>query len=160
MVKSIRLITISLFVIAVASSAVFAQGEAGAGSLIIPPGARSNGMGQCYGAIADDATAMWWNPAGMAFVEHHAIDLMHSQLVPDLASDVYFDYLAGIYRIKGIGTIGFALQYLTYGEWIATNVDGTAKPGVASSWEIAPMVGGAVKLGDQVALGMNLKFMP
>jgi len=158
MVKSIRLMIISLFIIAAASSASFAQGESGAGSLIIPPGARANGMGQSFGAIADDATAMWWNPAGMAFVEHHAIDLMHSQLVPDLASDVFFEYIGGIYKIKGIGTIGFAIQYLTYGEWTVTGTT-PEELGTASSWEIAPMIGGAVKLGDQLSLGMNLKFI-
>ncbi len=115
-------------------------------------------MGQCFGAIADDATAMWWNPAGMAFVDHHAIDLMHSQLVPDLASDVFFEYLGGIYKIKGIGTIGLAIQYLTYGEWEATSPENIPL-GTASSYEIAPMIGGALKLGDHLAIGMNLKFV-
>ena len=158
MTKTIKLILISMFIIAAASSAAFAQGEAGAGSLIIPPGARASGMGQCFGAIADDATAMWWNPAGMAFVDHHAIDLMHSQLVPDLASDVFFEYLGGIYRIKGIGTIGLAIQYLTYGEWEATSPENISL-GTASSYEISPMVGGALKLGDQIAIGMNLKYV-
>ena len=148
----------ALLIVAAASSAAFAQGEAGAGSLIIPPGARANAMGQSYGAISDDATAMWWNPAGMAFVDHHAIDLMHSQLVPDLASDVFFEYIGGIYRIEGLGTIGFALQYLTYGEWEATSPTNESL-GTASSYEIAPMIGGAIKLGDQLAVGMNLKFV-
>ncbi|HER44238.1 MAG TPA: hypothetical protein ENO08_07255, partial [Candidatus Eisenbacteria bacterium] len=70
MAKMTRLITVSLLIIVTASAAALAQGESGAGSLIIPPGARGNGMGQSFGAIADDATAMWWNPAGMAFVEY------------------------------------------------------------------------------------------
>ncbi len=158
MARTGRLITISLFIIAAASSTAFAQGEAGAGSLIIPPGARANGMGQSFGAIADDATAMWWNPAGMAFVDNIAIDLMHSQLVPDLASDVFFDYIGGIYKIKGIGTVGFAIQYLTYGEYTVTGTT-PEELGTASAWEVSPMIGGAVKLGDQISLGMNLKFV-
>jgi len=158
MTKTIRLILISMFIIAAASSAAFAQGEAGAGSLIIPPGARASGMGQSFGAIADDATAMWWNPAGMAFIEHHAIDLMHSQLVPDLASDVFFEYMGGVYKIKGMGAIGFAVQYLTYGEWTVTGTT-PEELGTASSWEISPMIGGALKLGDQIAIGMNFKFV-
>jgi hypothetical protein len=158
MARTKRLILLSIFIITAASSAVYAQGEAGAGSLIIPPGARANGMGQSFGAIANDATAMWWNPAGMAFVDHTALDLMHSQLVPDLASDVFFEYIGGIYRIKGIGTIGFAIQYLTYGEWTVTGTT-PDELGTASSWEVAPMIGGAVKLGDQLSLGMNLKFV-
>ena len=158
MARTRKLIIISLFIIAAASSAAFAQGESGAGSLIIPPGARANGMGQSFGAIADDATAMWWNPAGMAFIDHHAIDLMHSQLVPDLASDVFFEYIGGIYKIKGLGTIGFAIQYLTYGEYTVTGTT-PEELGTASAWEIAPMIGGAVKLGDQISIGMNLKFV-
>jgi len=158
MAKMTRLIMVSLLIIASASAAAFAQGESGAGCLIIPPGARGNGMGQSFGAIADDATAMWWNPAGMAFVGHNALDLMHSQLVPDLASDVFFEYIGGTYQIKGIGTVGFALQYLTYGEWTVTGTT-PDELGTASSWEIAPMIGGAIKLGDQFSLGMNLKFI-
>ena len=68
-----------------------AQGESGAHSLIIPPGARANGLGQSYVAISDDATGIWWNPAGLAFV-NRAVDLMHSQLVPELASDDFYEY--------------------------------------------------------------------
>ena len=73
-----------------------AQGEAGAHSLIIPPGARANGLGQSYVAIADDATGIWWNPAGLAFV-NTSVDLMHSQLVPELASDVFYEYFGGAF---------------------------------------------------------------
>jgi hypothetical protein len=83
---------------------------------------------------------------------------MHSQLVPDLASDVFFEYIGGVYKIKGMGAIGFALQYLTYGEWTVTGTT-PEELGTASSWEIAPMLGGALKLGDQVSIGMNLKFI-
>lgn len=115
-------------------------------------------MGQSSVAIADDATAMWWNPAGIGFVQNAAIDLMHSQLVPDLASDVFFEYIGGIYRIEGIGVIGAAVQYLTYGEWTHTALT-PEDLGTASSWEIAPMIGGAVRLGNQLAIGMNLKFV-
>jgi hypothetical protein len=140
------------------SSAAFSQGESGAGSLIIPPGARANAMGQSFVAIADDATAMWWNPAGLGFINTAAIDLMHSQLVPDLASDVFFEYLGGIYRIEGIGVIGASIQYLTYGEWVHTGVT-PEELGTASSWEISPMIGGAVNLMDQLSIGMNLKFV-
>ena len=70
----------------------FAVAEAGVPSLIIPPGARPNGMGETFVAIADDATAAWWNPAGLAFLPDRNIALMHSQLVPDLASDVYYEF--------------------------------------------------------------------
>lgn len=153
-----RLIALTVMLAAVTSTSAMAQGESGAGSLIIPPGARANGMGQTYVAIADDATAMWWNPAGLGFIQRGAVDLMHSQLVPDLASDVFFEYFGGIYRIEGIGVIGAAIQYLTYGEWTHTKMT-PEELGTFQSWEISPMIGGAVRLGDQLSLGMNLKFV-
>ena len=158
MARVCRCISFAAVCLLVLTPAAFAQGEAGAGSLIIPPGARANGMGQSYVAIADDATAMWWNPAGLAFVGNAAIDLMHSQLVPDLASDVFFEYFGGAYHIQGIGVIGVSVQYLTYGEWTHTKLT-PEDLGTASSWEIAPMIGGAVRLMDRLSVGMNIKFV-
>jgi hypothetical protein len=158
MARDIRLFSIASVCLLLMASSASAQGESGAGSLIIPPGARANAMGQSYVAIADDATAMWWNPAGLGFIDRAAVDLMHSQLVPDLASDVFFEYFGGVYRIQGIGVIGASVQYLTYGEWTHTKLT-PEDLGTASSWEIAPMIGGAVRLGERLSVGMNLKFV-
>ena len=42
--------------------------QAGALFLRIPVGARASGMGDAYTAVAEDASATWWNPAGLAFI--------------------------------------------------------------------------------------------
>ena len=96
------------------ASQAFAVAEAGVPSLIIPPGARPNGMGEAFVAIADDATASWWNPAGLAFLPGRNIALMHSQLVPDLASDVYYEFIGYSNEIRNVGTLSFSLIYLTF----------------------------------------------
>lgn len=147
-------LTLSVF----QASGLSAQGVAGAYSLKIPPSARANGMGQSYVALAEDGTSIWWNPAGMAMIGRSAVDLMHSQLVPDLASDVFFEYVGGVYDIGGGITLGGAVQYLTYGEWEAT-APGGASLGIASSYEVAPVIGGAMKLMDNLSIGMNFKFV-
>ena len=84
-----------------------AVGEAGVPSMIIPPGARANGMGEAFVAIADDATAAWWNVGGLAFVENNNLALMHSQLVPDLANDVYYEFLGYSHQLQDFGTFSF-----------------------------------------------------
>ena len=38
--------------------------------LTIPVGARGIGMGSAYSAVADDISAIWWNPAGLGFLEN------------------------------------------------------------------------------------------
>lgn len=131
----------------------------GAQSLYIQPGARPAGMGDCYVAVAEDASAVSWNPAGLAFIENeYNVTLMHTQLVPDW-DDVYYEYAAYAQRVEGLGTIGASLIYLTYGEQIATDPDSPDPIGTFSSYEIIPSVAYGTLLTDNLALGLNLKFV-
>ncbi len=157
MLKTVRVVAATVIAVAALTCSVMAQGEAGASSLIIPPSARANAMGQSYVALSDDATGIWWNPGGIAFLGT-VVDLMHTQLVPDLASDVFYEFFGGTYKVQGIGTDGIALLYLTYGDYEVTRMDPNPI-GTASAWEIAPTISGAVKIMDSIGLGMNLKFV-
>ena len=49
-------------------SPTLAQSEAGAIFLLIAPGARAGGMGEAQTAVANDAYASYWNPAGLGFL--------------------------------------------------------------------------------------------
>ncbi|MDD4856685.1 MAG: PorV/PorQ family protein [Candidatus Krumholzibacteria bacterium] len=157
MMKTAAVCALAALLVVLSTAPSLAQGESGAQCLIIQPSARANGLGQSYVAIADDATGIWWNPAGLAFV-NRSIDLMHSQLVPELASDVFYEYLGGAGKVKGLGTIGGSLVYLTYGDWEARDQDNNYL-GDYSSWEIAPTLSGAVQVLDNLGIGMNLKFV-
>ena len=157
MIKSIRVVIAVGVLIAIISPSVSAQGEAGAACLIIQPGARANGMGQSFVAISDDATGGWWNPGGLAFASPN-VDLMHSQLVPELASDVFYEFVGGTMELEGIGMLGFSVIYLTYGEWEGRDEINNYL-GKFTSWEIAPTLSGAVKITENIGIGMNLKFV-
>jgi hypothetical protein len=145
-------------VLLVASSAAYAVGEAGVPSQIIPPGARANGMGESFVAIADDATAAWWNPGGVAFLKGKNLALMHSQLVPDLASDVYYEYLGYTNEISGVGTLSVGIIYLTYGSSVATDTQGN-KTGDFKSWEASGVVTFAVPLSENIGVGLSGKYI-
>ena len=75
MTKRYLLAVVAAGVLLLLNSQAFAQAEAGVPSLIIPPGARANGLGEAYVAIADDATAMSTNPAGLAFIDGQRFDM-------------------------------------------------------------------------------------
>jgi hypothetical protein len=55
-------------IIAVAVLLLLAQG-AGANFVNVETGARAMGMGGAFVAVADDITALYWNPAGLATLE-------------------------------------------------------------------------------------------
>jgi len=67
-------------------------------------GARALAMGGSYVAIANDATAGYWNPAGLALVEDVSIELMYSH---DLAFDRSLNY-GGIAKKFDFGSLGFS----------------------------------------------------
>src|SRR5438105_1756828 len=59
-----------------------AQGESAVPFLLIAPNARADGMGEAGTALADDASAAFWNPAGLAFQTGQELSLTHSNWLP------------------------------------------------------------------------------
>jgi hypothetical protein len=140
------------------ASDAMAVGESVAPSLIIPPGARANGMGESYVALSNDATAAWWNPGALAYLQGNNIAFMHSQLVPDLASDVYYEFFGYAKSIEGVGTVAFSFNYLTYGELIGKL--GPDAPEVPfHSWEGALMASYGMNLGKNIGVGLSMKYI-
>jgi len=135
-----------------------AQAEAGAQSLLIAPGARSDGMGRAFVAVANDANAVWWNPGALAFTTGHDVSSMYAKLVPDLADDVFFSYTSYAQHVEGWGGIGFSLGYLSYGKSIATDVDGN-ELGTFTSYEVAPTVAYGTELMKDMGFGVALKLV-
>ena len=46
----------------------------------VPIGARAIGMGGAFTSLADDATALFWNPAGLARIGHQEVAASHANL--------------------------------------------------------------------------------
>jgi len=82
-------------------------------------GARALGMGGAYVALAEDATAPYWNPAGMPGVERAAFSAMHSYAYNGLASydAVYGAYNAGAVGAVGGGMLRFAVDDIPWTDW-------------------------------------------
>ena len=83
-----------LFIMIVPINPIIAQSEAGAIFLLIAPGARAGGMGEAQVAVANDAYASYWNPAGLGFLEGQELAMMHVNWLPGLADDLYYEFLA------------------------------------------------------------------
>jgi hypothetical protein len=134
------------------------QSTGGAACLQITPGARADAMGRAMVTLPNDATAVWWNPAALALRRDRIVSLMHTQLVPDLADDVYYENLAYAMHLPGWGGVGASLIYLTYGKSTAVDVNGDTK-GDFTSWEISPQVSLGTELTPGIAAGVTLKYV-
>lgn len=66
-----------LFCVLVLTSSALA-GKYAAEFLSVGAGGRALGMGGAFVAVADDASAAYWNPAGLVSLEHRELHVMHA----------------------------------------------------------------------------------
>ena len=150
----------------IAANNLYAQGESAVPFLLIAPDARPGGMGEAGVALAENATAIWWNPAGLAFQYEDAetdkkgeASLMHVKWLPQFNfSDLWYDYLAARYYIEDIGMLGASITFLNLGTNHATDENGNDL-GTFDSKEYALTVSYATKIKENLGIGINLKFI-
>ena len=102
----------SLLLFIIILNNLFAVGEAGAIFLLISPGAGPQGAGEAQVAKVNDAYASYWNPAGLAFQDGSELAIMHVNWLPNLADDMYYEFLGYRKKFDNLGTLGGHLIYL------------------------------------------------
>jgi len=82
--------------------------------LRVGAGARALGMGSAFVGLADDGTAAYWNPAGLATLPDPQINAMHAE---QFGSIVQYDYLSYAMPVGGTGKArqGLAVSLLRLG---------------------------------------------
>ena len=118
--------TFFLFAVALGFAAVpmlvFAEeGSHAAEFLSHGVGARALGMGSSFVSIADDATAVYWNPAGLVQIQKRAFAAMYSDSFGTRQGGflskglVEYNFVSYVQQIEGIGSTGIS--------WIRLGVD-------------------------------------
>ena len=87
-----------------------ASAQESAAFLKIGVGARAIGMGGAYTALADDISAMNWNPGGLAGLKTREFGLTHAELI----AGTRYDFL-GYAQPTRYGTFGAGAAYLGQG---------------------------------------------
>ena len=134
----------------------FAQSEAGAIFLLIAPGARAGGMGEAQVAVANDAYASYWNPAGLGFLEGSELAMMHVNWLPGLADDLYYEFFAFRKKYPTLGTVGGHLIFLNLGEQIRTSETGD-ELGTFTSYMSAFALSYSALISPTKSFGLNAK---
>ena len=117
--RAIALGALSALLLAFVSLPNSANAQAGQQAvpfLQIAPDSRSAAMGNSGVARADDANAMFWNPAGLGFQTDSQVGLTHANWLPQFDAGLFYEYLVGAHRFDGVGTFGAHVTFLNLGE--------------------------------------------
>jgi len=131
-------------------------GTTGASFLEIGIGSRAMGMGEAYVGVANDVTALYWNPGGLAIVPRNQVTFIHTQWL----ADITFNHVAGAFPLGKMGTIAASLTSLNIGEDKVRTVfypEGTGEMFSASS--MAMSIGWAQRFTDRFSFGAAGKYI-
>ncbi|KAA3618618.1 MAG: hypothetical protein DWQ05_06570 [Calditrichaeota bacterium] len=151
-------VLISLVMVAepVQAQSVTKTGTAAASFLRIPVGARGAALGGAVAATAKDATAMFWNPAGIAHVTNYTVLVDHASWLPGLN----FTYVGAVLPFEPVGTLGLNITSLATDEMEITTVeDPEGTGGTFTAASIAIGLAYAKNLTDNFAIGANFKYI-
>ena len=141
---------LALFIPGVAAAAA---GREGAGFLEIPVGAEPAALGSAYTALAENAYATVWNPAGLALVDVTQIAGMHLSYLESIS----YEHLSGAIPLPSENddakALGFSIQSLSSGDIQRRDVTGTVTGSFSTTFG-AYGVGYGQKIGDHSALGL------
>jgi len=138
------------------------EAEIGMGVLMIWPTARSTALAGAMTALADEADATYFNPAGLAFQTTARADVNHAYWLPGEYRGVYYGSAAGgapthlPFLRDHKAFIAGSLTYLDLGEMDIINYQGEYL-GHASVWRGAAAAHVATMLTNQLGAGVSLK---
>lgn len=159
--------SLSLVIIAVLAATSVAQaqltqsiskvGTTAAQFLKIGAGVRAIGMGGAFVAVANDVTALYWNPAGIATIPGSGeATFNHAEWLAETA----YDFAGVSFNAGGFGTIGLSVTSFRVPEDDVRTLrfpEGTGERFDASSFALG--ISYARMLTDRFAIGFTGKFV-
>ncbi len=138
---------------------LFAQITTAVPFLQVAPDSRAGGMGESGTALADNSSAIFWNPAGLAFQTGSEISITHSNWLPQFNLDIFYDYLTFKKYVDDInGTVSASITFMNFGEFVRTDAAGN-QVGTFRSFDGALTLGYATKLGNDWGIGFNARII-
>lgn len=132
----------------------------GASVLDMSTSARALAMGGAAAGVIEDAEAIWFNPAALAFTSSTGSgSYTHRELFPEFDPDLQHDALAFSTRLDWIrGGIAGGVTYLDYGKSVATDFSGNVL-GEYRSYELVPAVAFGSRLTEKIGVGVGFKIV-
>jgi len=159
MKKNILIIAfIFLIVQSIGICQVTKTGTTAAKFLSVGIGPRANAMGGAFSSVVNDASALYWNPAGTADLKQNEAMFTYTSLFKDL--DINLNYFAVVIPTEDIGSFGLSVTALDYGEMDLTTEyypEGTGEKFSASSYAFG--LSYAKNITEWFAAGMTVKYI-
>jgi hypothetical protein len=136
-----------------------AQYETSVPFLLIAPDARSEGMGVTGTGLADDGSAIYWNPGGLGLLKGDHVTANISPWLPEFSSDLTYYFVGYSHYVKQWkSSFAASITYLDMPFFLYSIND----PTVQLPWslrDIAVTLGYGLQISNGLGLGANLRYL-
>ena len=156
-IKIRSIVLIGSIIIGTFFTSVLAQdGQAGTESNFhLGFGARALSAGRAFTAVADDPSAIYWNPAGLELIYQQSFTFFHSSL----PEGTMFNFISYAFPTLNIGTIGFAIGRIGTGDIVARDFNYNTSDQKFSWDEYQAFISYAKKLPWNVTSGATVRII-
>ncbi|GAG92564.1 unnamed protein product, partial [marine sediment metagenome] len=147
--------TLMILFIFTGSSSIYAAGKgtSGAPFLKIGGGVRAIGMGGAFGAVADDATTIYWNPGGLTNISDKEITVAYARWF----ADITHAFLVYAQPLNEKNALGAGLLYL--GATDTKRDEWGEEIGSFGITGMAPIIGYAHRFDERISIGASVKYI-
>ena len=118
-------------------------------------GARAMGMGNAFVAMADDPTAVYWNPAGLDYIYQQSLTIFHASL----PEGGLYDFLAYAYPTLDLGTFALGIGRIGTGDINQYDSDGITDGSTFSYDNYRLYLSYGLKLPYNISAGLSIKVL-
>lgn len=149
------LTTLLLLALLAPSAVAYEPGTSGLLFLRLGVSERAAGMGEAYTALAADATALYWNPAGLAVVPGTQVHLMHNEWISSVRQE-----FVGVAHPTDLGTFAVGVTGLGMDEMERREELPSSEPlGHFSAFDIAVHGGFGRRVMERLDAGIAVKWI-
>lgn len=154
----IKLLSISLFLplFILGQNKPFRVGTTAANFLEMGVGSAGNAMGEAYVTISRDLSSIYWNPAGLGYMEHNEFQFSYQPWI----AGINFGFAGGALVLPRLGTFAAGVTVMDYGRIDVTNMlmqEGTGE--TYSAQEYAASLSYGRKLAQWFSFGATGKYV-
>lgn len=124
--------------------------------LKIGVGGRASALGDAFVAVANDASALYWNPAGLVQFQENQVMFSHNRWVVD----INHEFLGAVYHLDETNSIGVSLTALTMQDMKVTTEFAPSGTGEYFGFsDLGIAVSYARKMTDQFSFGGTIRYI-
>ena len=112
--------------------------------------------------IVGSAGELWFATADRVIVYAHGkreLSFTHSKWLPELASDLYYEFFTYVQPVGGLGTIGANITFLSFGEIARTSENNPEILETFSSFDGALSVSYGIRASKNMAIGLSARII-